>query len=378
MKRTSEILITLSFAVILLLPVGDSIFHFLPEIENNENRALKEIPEFDITDLDRFPASFDEYYTDNFEFRNILLKLNSSLKFTMFNVPPVEGKAFLGSDGWMYLVKDEMDIYLGNNLAGGKELKRYYEIFKYRRDFLDSLGSSYYVVIAPIKTSVYPEHMPLSKRKNNQKTLTDQVVELVDTIKGIEIIDLRKPLIEAKGGIRMFHKTDNHWNEYGGFVGYLEIMKVLQEDYPFLSANSIDHFKIDSIEKDGLSLTNMMGIYNGVTEQVVTVRQVKNKQSKVGKESDYPVPYRFPYGAAYEVVYNVDNDSLPKLLVVRDSFGKSVIPYLSEHFSSSTYIFDAWLHRLNEDIIINEQPDIYMQMMVESFLPNLHDHAKHP
>lgn len=364
--------------VLLLLPAGDTIFGFLPETKNNENRALKEFPEFNISKLDSFPTEYDKYYTDNFHFRNLLLKLNSRIKFNLFNVPPVKGEAFPGSNGWMYLVKDEMDIYLGNNLAGEKELKRYYDIFTYRRDFLDSLGSSYYVVIAPIKTSVYPEFMPLSKKKDNQKTLTDQVVEILDTIPGIKVIDLRNTLAAAKGGVRMFHKTDNHWNEYGGFVGYQEIMKVLQKDYPNLEVNESHNFRIDSTEKDGMSLKNMMGIYDGVTEQVITCMQTSEKLSKVGPEFGYPVPKRFPYVSAYEVVYNVDNDSLPSLLVIRDSFGKSVIPYLTEHFSKSTFIFDAWLHRLNEEIVINEQPDIYIQMIVESFLPNLHDHAKKP
>jgi len=48
----------------------------------------------------------------------------------MFNIPPISGKAIMGRSGWMYLVKHEMDIYWGNNLANQEELNRYYEIFK--------------------------------------------------------------------------------------------------------------------------------------------------------------------------------------------------------------------------------------------------------
>jgi len=56
----------------------------------------------------------------------------------MFNIPPISGKAIMGRSGWMYLVKHEMDIYWGNNLANQEELNRYYEIFKYRKKVLDS------------------------------------------------------------------------------------------------------------------------------------------------------------------------------------------------------------------------------------------------
>lgn len=378
MKKTGEILVVIAFTVVLILPMCESIFHFLPEVENNENRALKAIPKFDINLLDDFPTDFDNYYTDNFDLRNILLKLNSNLKFRIFNVPPIKGKAFIGNEGWMYLVKDEMDIYLGNNLASDGELNRYYDIFKYREKFLDSIGSRYYVVIAPIKTSVYPEFIPISKSKKDQITLTDQIVTLLDTVSGITIIDLRHALISAKGNTRLFHKTDNHWNEYGSFIGYREIMQVLKKDFPQLALNELNDFIVDSTADKGMSLTNMMGIYDGVSEQVITCKQTTTKLSYEGKKSNYPIPYKFPYASSFEVVYNVDNDSLPKLLMIRDSFGKTVIPYLSEHFGKSTYIFDGWLHRLNEEIVLNEKPDIYIQLMVESFLPNLHDHAKKP
>lgn len=378
MNKAKEILITITFVVILIMPFSDSLFHFIPDVEINENRSIKKEPEFDIANLDAFPSDFDEYYTDNFDLRNQLLRLNSNLKLNMLNVLPVDGEAFIGSDNWMYLVKDEMDIYLGNNLANENELQEYYDIFMYRKNFLDSIGCKYYVVIAPIKISVYPEYVPLSKRADDQETLTDQIVSLLDTVSGISIIDLRKPLINAKGGVRLFHKTDNHWNEFGSYFGYMEIMKELQKDFPQLVINELPKFKIDSIEIEAMTLANMMGIYDDIKEQKITCSLSVKRLSYIGEKSHYSVPKNFPYVSSHEMVYRVDNDSLPRMMMIRDSFGKTVIPYLSEHFSKSTYIFDGWLHRLNEEIVINEHPDIYIQMMVESFLPNLHDHAKNP
>ncbi len=75
--------------VILVLPYTDSVFHFVPEEENTENRALKTMPEFDWSFIDNFPEEFDKYYTDNFDFRNQFLLFNSRLKIQLFNVPPV-------------------------------------------------------------------------------------------------------------------------------------------------------------------------------------------------------------------------------------------------------------------------------------------------
>jgi len=98
----------------------------------------------------------------------------------------------------------------------------------------------------------------------------------------------------------------------------------------------------------------------------------------VGEECNYPVIRGFPYTAEYEIVYTITNDSLPTMLMIRDSFGKTIIPFLNEHFSKSVYIFDGWHHGFNEDIVLNEKPDIFIQLILESFIPNVYKHAKEP
>ncbi len=378
MKNLKEILITTAFMVILILPSVDSVFHFIPGVKNTENRVFKIMPQFDITYMDLFPEAFDEYYTDNFDLRNQFIWFNSKLKFRLFNIPPVQGKAFIGRNGWMYLVKDEMDIYLGNNLADENKLKRYYDIFKYRKEFLDSIGCKYYVAIVPIKTSIYPEFLPLAKSKTVELTLSDQLVNLLDTVKGLTLIDLRAVLNEAKG-VRVFHKTDNHWNDYGSYIAYESIISIISNDFPELSPpNPISKFNVDSVEDHGRLLTNMMGIYDEVNEIKITCEPTFIQKSKNGEKSNYPVMRGFPYTTEYELVYTTSNDSLPKMLMIRDSFGKTIIPFLSEHFSKSVYIFDGWHHGFNEDIVLNEKPDIFIQLVLESFIPNVYKHAKKP
>ena len=78
------------------------------------------------------------------------------------------------------------------------------------------------------------------------------------------------------------------------------------------------------------------------------------------------------------MVFTNDNDSLPKLLMIRDSFARTVIPYLSEHFSESVYIFDGWHHEFNEDIVLEEKADIFIQFVLESQIPYLYNNSKKP
>ncbi len=378
MKISKEIIITVAFVSMLLFPAIDSIFHFVPLEKNNENRALKKIPKLDIKKLDLFPGGYDSYYSDNFDLRNQFVRFNSSMKLKVFNRPPVEGKAFFGHDGWMFIEKHQMDTYHGKSLVNDEELFRYNEIFKYRQNFLDSIGCKYYLVIAPTKASVYPEYLPFSKRKNNQKTLTDQIISLMDTVMDFTVVDLRQPLRNAKGGTRLYHKTDNHWNEFGSYIAYDTIIGAISQDFPNIRTNDISLFKIDSTEIPGLALTNMMGIYEGFTENKITCKPNFERVSHSGIKRDYPVMPNFPYLSDYEKVYTTNNDSFPKMLMIRESFAGTIIPFISEHFSESVYIYDSWDHEFNEEIVLSQKPDIYIQLVLEMFIPKIKMKAKKP
>ena len=385
LKIIKEISIALVFMLILILPLAFSIFDFIPSEKVKEQRALKSLPEFNLGYLDPFPQQFESYYSDNFELRNHYLILNSWLKLDLLNVAPISKKAIIGENGWMYLRKDINEVYLGKNLVDIDKLKNYYEIFKYRKNFLDSINCKYYFVIAPVKVTIYPEFLPLSKYIPRQFSLTDQIVSLLDTVQDFTIIDLRPVLKNAKSDIRLFNKTDTHWNDYGSLLAYESIMNIISKDFPNLSPHDLSEYSIDSVLTDGMNMLHMLGIYHEIRENRVfqenrllcTPASFKNK-SKKGKKNGYTIPEWFSLKAEYELVFTNEDDSLPKLLMIRDSFARTVIPYLSEHFSESVYIFDGWHHDFNENIVIEKKPDIFIQFVLESQIPYLYNNSKKP
>ncbi len=377
MKKTVNNLIILSFALLLLLPALGEWVEVFPEVESTENRAMKGMPAFEMATMDSFPSAFDAYYLDNFPYRNQLLALNSKWNYRMFTLPSKFDKAFIGKSGWMYAIKDEMDLYYGETLADSSQLEHYVKIIEHRSRVLDSINCQYYLAIVPIKTSIYPEYLPFSKSKPGQPTLTDQLVDTISQISDLNLIDLRQSLLEKKLENRLFHKTDNHWNQLGAFYAYEAIMKALKADFPQLQAHSIDEYTIDTLETDGKLLTNLLGIVNEINENDIRCTPVFEKSSIRGEEQGYPVPSYFPYKKKYEQVFHVPGKEL-KLLVIRDSFGNDIIPYMNEHFQKSVFIFDGWRHRLNREVLETEQPDIYIQLVVESLLTNIPKRALEP
>ena len=364
--------------IILILPTFMGLMPEYKVMEETENRAFKSLPVFDITKPDDFPKAFDDYYSDNFSFRNQLLKLNSKIKYHWFDLPPFAGKAFIGRQGWMYTIKDEMDHYLGKTVFSSDTLNRFIEIINYRKHILDSIGCKYYFAIVPIKTTVYPEYLPLSKSVDEQVTLTDQLISILGNDSNIRVIDLRDILIQQKGALNLFHKTDNHWNEYGAYFAYKAIMEAISNDFPGLESDELSDFKIETVEVPGKNLTQLMGIYEEVNELEVICKPSFITKAKKGEKHNYQVPEYFPFKNSYERVFVTDDSKKPKILVIHDSFGSALIPFLIEHFSKSVFIFDAWQHNLNESILFNEKPDIYIQLVSESLLPNIPKNAKKP
>lgn len=377
MKAFKEIPIVLAFSLILILPMADSFLNFVPIKKVKENRVLRSKPEIDINSLDKFPGLFDKYYSDYFEFRNQYLILNSWLKFQLIGVAPVRKKAIIGEDGWMYSLKMIKNIYLGKNKVDNDELNEYYKIFNYRKNFLDSINCKYYFVLAPVKLTIYPEYHPISNYVPNQPSLSDQIVELLDSMQGLTLLDLRPVLKQAKGDIRLFNKTDTHWNDYGSFLAYESIMQTLSKEFPNLLPHKISEYSVDTVKGKGMNMLDMLGIYHPVYENKILCKPNSFKsQSIIEKKKRYTAPKLFSLKNEYEFVYTNDNDSLPKLLMIRDSFARTVIPFLKDHFSESVYIFDGWHHDFNEDIVIQEKPDIFIQFIVESQLESIYKYAQ--
>ena len=70
---------------------------------------------------------------------------------------------------------------------------------------------------------------------------------------------------------------------------------------------------------------------------------------------------------------NPSDTTAPKILVIRDSFGDQLIPFLKEPFSESVFIFDGWDYGLNKEIIETVKPDIVIFLGLETHIENFID-----
>jgi alginate O-acetyltransferase complex protein AlgJ len=370
----SDYMLVAVFMLIICSAFVQQYAGFLSPLPNQENRKLSEKPVFNINLLDPYPAAYETYYNDHFAFRNHFVKWYASISFNWFKKSPYPEQVILGNKGQLYLVPNELDTYQAKILLSDEEMSKVRNEFTYRKKYCLDRGIEYYVVVCPTKYTVYPEHLPWYVIPSGDRSKTDQFIEIVRET-GNPVIDLRSTFIHAKDslGDQLFWPTDNHWSEVGAFIAYQEIMKHISKKFPELHTYQFRDFSIKPYTRNGGNLASILNMQEKIQDQRFKFNKLYPTLTSMIKPSPYPLPDKMDPNN-YFLGFEMDSAELPRLLVVHDSFGKIIQPFLKDSFSRTVYIWDKWQYQLNEPIVEAEQPDVYITLIVESLIPGMIGH----
>ncbi len=356
--------------IVLLLPVFNSTFGILEFERKAENRTFKDSLNIDITNLDIFPKEFNKYYNDNFSFRSPLLNLYHHIKFFYFKVSPHPNQTIVGNNNWFFLAKKEKDIYEGKLSFSDEDLENFEKEWNMRKKYLDSLNIKYCWVIAPFKHHIYSEYLPFNIVNRNNKKRVDQLIDRFQESLPDLIIDPTPELLTAKKNQKLFYQLDNHWNFTAGYITSKLILSKIKSDFPDVKIGDIPTY-------DWKDSTIQFGIHYSVIgiEKLYETDKfpiINNQLSVKTKKYGFPPFKNFPYPKSYEMRYSNNSDTSGlKILVIRDSFGTQIIPFLKEPFKESLFIFDSWQYSLNKPIIEIVKPDIVVFIALETHIKNI-------
>lgn len=355
--RNEEYISLLVFCCLISLPLIVMLIN-PKEVTTAEKRALAPAPKLQITNLQKFQQEFDQYFNDHFGFRQSLVSMNTSLRYKL--KVSSNPNVLIGKQGWLfYTAEKSMDDYQGEVRFTEEELARITRNLKERQDWLSNKGIYSLFLVGPNKQSVYSEYLP--ERIYGQPTRLDQLMAYFKKNADINMIDLRQKIKSHKDELPSYYATDTHWNDYGGYLAYEEVMSQLRNHFPGLKAHNLSDFKITSKSENlQLDLSGMLSIKEKDT--IVTLEPYFERKTTV-QQSDY-----------YQTIVQSDTEKNNILVMFRDSFGTAMIPYLSDHFSKSIYITD---YHLRDDIIDHEKPNIVIFEIVERNIPNfLNDNSE--
>lgn len=330
---------------------------------SDENRKLHELKEVhSLEDYQKFPADFEAFFNDRIPFRNELITLKSAADYYLFNTTSSE-RAAIGKDGWLFFtdVNDGNPIarYQGYAMNTEEELRTIAAHLVEIRDELAERGIEFVIFIAPDKERVYFDKMPEKYGPPAEEYCTKQLVDYLHANTDLRVLYPLEELMAAKAKLSepIYYKTDTHWNQIGGYIGACALLKELGIQMPAYDSGEITITE-SGRERIG-DLSKMIGL--GAQLKGTSVDYAVTGYDTHGIENLGD----FDYGYRYRATEGADPR---KILVIRDSFIISMLPYLSSQFSGSYYItFPAF----KGDLIDEQQPDVIIFECIERYQNNI-------
>jgi len=261
----------------------------------------------------------------------------------------------VGNDGWLFYTGERsIDDYQHTHAFSDDELENYQEGLDEKYRELQEKGIMLVVVIAPNKSTIYPEYMPGQIKVIGNKSRLDQLVEYMNKYGETPVIDLRFDLEETRKEEQVFYKTNTHWNSMGEYIAYKKILSVISQRFPALIYHPLYDYQV---------------VHAGlITHDIPPILGMP----KI-KEDYWIFQPRFETGTDFSEIPLSDgrtvrlsknqNQNLPSALFYHDSFLVGVVPLLEPHFRQTTSIprtsvsglWDYnWISQVNPDIVIIE------------------------
>jgi len=370
--------LSLFFVICICLPLAELALGLDPTPVLNEYRELAPLPSLAspvaavlqhptgrgawsglFQALAWYPADFTSYFDDHFGFRRLLIRTHSVLVLLGW---PDKGEVIVGRQGWLFFAEPRAKAsYQTTTLLSPQELAAWQRELERRRDWYAAQGSDYLVALAPEKSTMYAQFMPANVPRFGQRTRLDQMVEFLAANSDLQVIDPRDALVQASAQHRTYHRTDSHWNAWGGFVACQQILVKLSERHPNLHPKTLKDYTIREQEIQGKDLTVMLGLEHVIHEQAILVEPLASSRPQAAETGVESLPHGL-WWAFQPEAYEVPDSDAPTAVVVRDSFGNALIPFLAEHFRRSLFIH--W-YSMDESVILRERPDIVIEQMAE-------------
>lgn len=374
--------ITIAVCVALILTAFSGAF--LPDkISESENRTLAQMPKIVMnkSELRKFPILFEVFVNDNFGCRSLLLKINHTI-LTLFK-RPTSKRVLYGKDGFLfYADENSLQDIAGDSYLTSEEKTRWESSLLAKYEWLKEKGIKYRFVVVPDKHSIYSEMLSFK----NKTSRLDDLLNTINPITKEFLLDLRPALLKYKNETDrlLYFKKDTHWNNYGAYIGFSEIMKSLRngaerglcvEENEKLKDPSNLLLMLTNTKKLQTQLEPNKLKFRFKKETRVSELRILDKYQKqlLNVLADFPMS-----SGAFQTI---SSHGIGTALVLHDSCTVAMQPFLSSIFARVIYVwcrpddelFAYLVDQEKPDVVIEERVECYMQFVPRiSFIKNNH------
>lgn len=348
-KSKNIVVVLLAITVSMIIITLTLLFVFLDkkEFSDTENRYLEKLPQFSFESLKsgEYIRKLETYLTDHFPFRNEFMFLKTSaLKGIGQN--KISG-LYLGEDG--YLLEEYTVTPESTNIPIDV-------LNRFNDNLPDNTNMS--LMLVPTSVEIYSEKLPKYSTNTSQKDVIEYVYNNIN-FDGINVYDY---LEKESTTIDLYYKTDHHWTTFGAYLGYVAYMnylgiedlerptfeKITDEFYGTFYSKLIDN----SLERE-----SMYKLKDDETEYIMkdvatnTVMDTIYEEKWLNEKDKYS--YFLGQNKALLEIQNNSMDNNKKILIVKDSYGNSMIPFIAQEYEH-VYVIDPRLYRLDVSDYVKE------------------------
>lgn len=270
-----------------------------------------------------------------------------------------------------------------NELTDSAILKTNAESVATVQQKLDEKGIPFLYVMTPYKIQAGDPELP--------HDIQDYTNESMDTFKedlqkaGVQPLDLREVFNEEENPYALFYRTDHHWNDRGGFLGYTviaeELIKLLHVsvDPALLSMDSFKEEVYPNLHLGSYGRRTGSVFAGGADDFAILIPDFDTlifdeKNETQGPFADVILNKSYlqvsdPWSISiYDAVFRLGHFSSQatgcgkKILFVCDSMGRAVLPYLTLAFGD-VYFVDAYHpDTLTSELLDSYRPDVVVMM----------------
>ena len=344
------------------------LFLVLPkkEYSSSEKRYLEQAPAFSFSSLlsGQFGEDFEKFLSDQTAGRNFWVGVSAYYQYCIGNN---------GADG-IYKCSDD---YLVNDPEDMSGLMRNVGFIE---EFAANCPVETTVLVAPSTGFVCEDILPKNHMEYRDDKEFPQIKEALSSATFVDVRDLFKS--EYAAGNQMYYKTDHHWTAYGAYTAYRELGKTLgytpheQGDY---KVTEFTGFYGTTYSSSGFWLTppDTVEVWDNPTNDSTIITTITDGGETTEQndmfylshlEDDDKYPIYLDGNHPYTVIKNSAADSDKKLLVVKDSFAHSMVPYLADHYSEIIMVDLRYYTSPVSQIVTNEGID---QVLILYSIDNL-------
>jgi hypothetical protein len=292
-------------------------------------------------------SGFDSFINDHFALRDNWVELKARL--TTLTGSRDNNGVFLGNDCLIENINPpDSTIYKANVQA--------------INEYAAQVGKQVYLMPVPTAAEVESSKLPAYASTWDQSAY---IKEIGSELKGVTLLDMTDTL-KAHSDEYIYYRTDHHWTSLGAFYAYTAASSAMGyqplEISDFTVQKATDSFDGTLYSKSGFrTITpDEIDFYHPKTGDIIKKLEIGSGKAAKTYNSIYFYDFLskkdkyssfFDGNQPIETVYT-KTDNNKKLLVIKDSYAHSLVPFLMNNYSEITMVDLRYLSG-NIDYVIN-------------------------